>query len=134
MRTTTIGALILTLPQIAAAGHADVISATAMCSVEPICHFSVTVRHSDEGWEHYANRWQILDPNGKILATRILRHPHVKEQPFTRSLRDVKIPEGLERVRIRAGDSKHGFGGAETTISLHRAPDNQREPGKKPGS
>lgn len=108
------------LPGSASAGQADVVSATAVCSAESVCRFAVTVQHADEGWKHYANRWQVLAPDGKVLATRILRHPHVAEQPFTRSLDDVKVPETLESVRIRAGDSKHGFGGAEVSVSIHR--------------
>jgi hypothetical protein len=80
----------------------------------------VTVQHADEGWAHYANRWQVLTPDGEVLATRALRHPHVGEQPFTRGLTGVRVPAELDRVRIRAGDSVHGFGGAELTIPLER--------------
>ena len=56
--------------------------------------------------------------DGEILATRILRHPHVEEQPFTRSLDKVELPEGSTSVRIRAGDSVHGLGGAEVLVPL----------------
>ena len=103
------------------AGPADVLSATAQCSAQSVCTFTVTVRHDDDGWGHYADRWQVLSPEGELIATRVLRHPHA-QQPFTRKLADVEVPESLARVRIRARDSEHGYGGAEVEIVLRRAP------------
>lgn len=82
------------------------------------CSFNVTVRHEDSGWEHYANSWQVLAPDGTVLATRVLYHPHVDEQPFTRSLSGVKIPKDIKQVTLRASDSRHGFGGLEQTVTL----------------
>ena len=102
----------------ALAGEADVLSAEAQCSEDRICRFVVTLRHADEGWKHYADRWEVLSPEGELLATRVLRHPHVEEQPFTRVLPGVKVPISVERVRIRAHDSVHGYGGAEVEVEL----------------
>ena len=82
--------------------------------------FTVAVRHDDSGWEHYADRWEVLSPDGKVLGTRVLLHPHVGEQPFTRSLGGVTIPPGVDRVRVRARDSVHGFGGEEVQVELPR--------------
>jgi hypothetical protein len=79
---------------------------------------AVTLRHADSGWDHYANRWEILGPDGKVLATRVLAHPHVHEQPFTRSLSDVRIPGGFTWVRVRGHDLVHGYGGREVTRSV----------------
>jgi hypothetical protein len=64
--------------------------------------FDVTLLHPDTGWDHYADRWDILDQNGTKLGERVLAHPHVNEQPFTRSLSGVSIPEGTEYVTIIA--------------------------------
>ena len=105
----------------AAAGEADVLRAEARCNVDSICHFSVTLRHADVGWQHYADRFEVLSLEGHVLGVRILRHPHVHEQPFTRVLREVAIPRTVQRVRIRARDSQHGYGGAEVTVDLTRA-------------
>jgi hypothetical protein len=80
--------------------------------------FKVTVKHNDTGWKHYANRWEVLSPEGKILATRVLMHPHEHEQPFIRSLSGIKIPDLLEYVIIRANDLKHGYGGKEVKVFL----------------
>jgi hypothetical protein len=115
------GALALALLSPAAlAGEADVLSAEAQCSDERVCLFVVTLRHTDEGWKHFADRWEVLSPEGELLATRVLRHPHVEEQPFTRALPDVKIPPSVEKVRIRARDSVHEYGGEEIEIELPR--------------
>ena len=62
----------------------------------------------------------MLTESGEILATRVLRHPHVNEQPFTRHLPGVKVPEEIRRVRVRAHDSVHDHGGAEVFVDLSR--------------
>ena len=80
--------------------------------------FQVTVRHADTGWEHYADRFEILDGQGNLLGTRVLHHPHVDEQPFTRSLDNVLIPDDLQSVTVRAHDSQHGYGGGTMTLKL----------------
>lgn len=66
----------------------------------------VTIAHADEGWNHYANRWDVLDEDGELLGSRVLHHPHVNEQPFTRSL-SLTIPPGVKTVTIIASDSVH---------------------------
>ncbi len=71
--------------------------------------FDVALRHADTGWDHYADGWEVLAPDGSSLGMRVLVHPHVDEQPFTRSLSGVEIPEGLTRVIIRARDNIDGW-------------------------
>lgn len=79
--------------------------------------FDITLKHNDTGWEHYANRWEILDTEGNILATRTLHHPHVNEQPFTRSL-TATLPGHIKTVIIRGHDSVHQYKGNRVTVSL----------------
>jgi hypothetical protein len=100
------------------AGEVDVLQVKVKRSGDNIYSFDVTVTHNDEGWEHYANKWDVVAPDGTILGTRILYHPHVQEQPFTRSLSGVTIPEGVTGVTIRAHDSVHGYGGKVMTVDL----------------
>lgn len=71
--------------------------------------FAVTISHPEPGWEHYADGWEVLDMNGQSLGLRVLVHPHVNEQPFTRSLSGVIIPEGTTQVQIRASDNVDGW-------------------------
>ena len=80
--------------------------------------FDVTLSHGDTGWDDYANGWRVLDQDGKELGVRKLAHPHVNEQPFTRSLSGVRIPEGVTEVGIQASDSIGGWSSAITTIRL----------------
>ena len=71
---------------------------------------SVTLRHLDEGWKHYADEWRVVNAdNGKVLGARKLLHPHVNEQPFTRSLSNVPIPAEVRHVYIEAHDKVHGW-------------------------
>ena len=104
----------------AAAGQADVVAVEAIPENWNIWRFTVTVRHDDEGWDHYADQWDVVGPDGTVYGSRVLAHPHENEQPFTRSLSGVEIPEGVTQVTIRARDSVHGYGGAEMTIRLSR--------------
>ena len=60
--------------------------------------------------------WRVESPEGETLGVRELLHPHVDEQPFTRSLGGVVVPEGTETVRLRARDSLDGW--AETAFDL----------------
>ena len=103
----------------AIAGEADVIAVEVTPTGKQTYRFDVTVRHGDSSWEHYANSWGILAPDGSILATRVLAHPHINEQPFTRSLSGVKIPAGIYQVKIRAHDSVHAFGGETMVVDLN---------------
>ena len=102
------------------AGEADVVAAEAVREGAGIYRFSVSVAHADAGWDHYANKWDVVAPDGTVLGTRELLHPHENEQPFTRSLGGVRIPEGIERVTLRAHDSVHGYGGRELTVEILR--------------
>lgn len=99
-------------------GPADVIDVQVDCNAERICDFAVTVRHDDDGWEHYANRWEILSPDGDVIGVRELLHPHDNEQPFTRALSGIQIPDGIHSVLIRAVDSRHGGGGKTKIIEI----------------
>ena len=81
----------------------------------------VTLKHDDTGWDHYADNWRIVDDEGAILGDRVLLHPHVNEQPFTRSLGDVKIPEGITSVYIEAHDKVHGWTPSRLKVDLGKA-------------
>ena len=108
------------IPGYAGAGEADVLEVTVVAEGAEHWRFNVTVRHDDTGWDHYADRWEVTAPDGRIFGTRVLHHPHENEQPFTRSLGGVKIPPHIKRVIVRANDSVHGFGGKEVSVDLRR--------------
>ena len=68
------------------AGDADVIRAMFERRANGLYDFDVTVRSKDTGWDRYADRIEVLAPDGTVLATRVLFHPHDDEQPFTRDV------------------------------------------------
>jgi hypothetical protein len=103
------------------AGEADVLAASVQRTGDGIYRFDVTVEHADSGWDHYANKWEIIAPDGSVLGTRELLHPHVDEQPFTRSLSGVSIAPAIRRVTVRAYDSVHANGGKELNVDLSSA-------------
>lgn len=75
----------------------------------------VTLSHGDTGWDHYADGWRVELADGTILGTRVLAHPHVTEQPFTRSAA-IDLPADVSQVFIRASTSVEGW--AETVVSV----------------
>lgn len=78
----------------------------------------VTLKHADTSWEHYADAWRIVDGNGHLYKTRVLFHPHINEQPFTRSLADINIPAEQSTVYVEAHDKKHGWSSQRVKIDL----------------
>ncbi|WP_170399387.1 MULTISPECIES: hypothetical protein [Ruegeria] len=81
--------------------------------------FDVTIRHPDTGWDHYADGWRVLDMDGNELGMRVLHHPHENEQPFTRSLSGVAIPEGATQVQIQARCNVDGWNEDTTVVDLN---------------
>ncbi len=104
----------------ARAGEADVVRAEARAEGGGAWRFRVTVAHGDTGWDHYADKWDVVAPDGTVLGTRVLLHPHETEQPFIRSLGGVAIPGDVAEVTLRAHDSVHGYGGREAKVALPR--------------
>ena len=111
------------LPTIAGASESHVVKVVITKSSggeENRYDFSVTVEHADTGWDHYADKWEIVGPDGTVLGTRILAHPHVNEQPFTRSLGNVHIPPDVEEVEIRSSDNINGGSGQTRRVEIPR--------------
>ncbi len=78
----------------------------------------VTLQHKDTGWKHYADAWRVVDAKGNELAKRTLYHPHVNEQPFTRSLSRVTIPKSTSVVYIEAHDTVHKWSPTKLKVDL----------------
>lgn len=101
----------------ASAGEVDVIDVTIESLGGGKFRINATLDHADTGWDHYANRWDVLDESGKIIGVRELTHPHVNEMPFTRSV-SITIPESVKNITVRANDSVHETGGATFDIAV----------------
>ena len=104
-------------PAAALAGEVEIVDVRMMQGASGWT-FHVTLRHDDEGWDHYADGWEVRGPDGAVLGVRTLFHPHVDEQPFTRSLSGVEIPEGVAEVTIHAHDKVHGWTASPVTVAL----------------
>ena len=81
--------------------------------------FDTSVRHNDQGWEHFADGWEVIDLEGNQLGYRRLGHPHDNEQPFTRGQCNIKIPTGTFKVIVRAKCNTHSFGGKHIVVDLN---------------
>ena len=81
--------------------------------------FDVTVLHPDTGWDDYADGWRVLDMEGRELGMRVLHHPHENEQPFTRSLGGVAIPQGVTQVQVQARTNTDGWAKETVVVDLN---------------
>ena len=82
--------------------------------------FSVDQTHPDTGWDHYAYGWRIETKDGTVLGQRLTPHPHVHEQPISRSLHNVRIPDDVDSVFIRSKCSVDGWGEKRFELKLER--------------
>lgn len=116
--TSSLYFLLFFIPVVVSASPADVVGVAVKERGNGLFQFDVTVAHNDEGWEHYVDRWEILDGDGKVIGTRTLFHPHTGEPTFTRSLVGMKIPSSLREVTVRAHCSVSGYGGKAMTVKV----------------
>ena len=80
--------------------------------------FDVTLSHGDTGWDDYADGWRVVAEDGTELGYRELLHPHVNEQPFTRSLSGVAVPDGTKTVYIESRTNTDGWDQTRFPVSL----------------
>ncbi len=80
--------------------------------------FDVTLLHPDTGWDHYADGWRVELADGTVLTTRVLAHPHVNEQPFTRSQSGVTVLEGVTTVYVRSRCNVDGWSEGVVALEL----------------
>jgi hypothetical protein len=102
------------------AGDVEVVAAE-FAAQGPAWRVNVTLRHPDSGWDHYADAWRITSAAGEVLGTRKLLHPHVDEQPFTRSLSGVVIPPEVQQVYVEGHDNVHGWAAQRLEVDLSQA-------------
>jgi len=80
--------------------------------------FDVTVSSPYDSPNRYADAWRVIGDDGQIYGVRELTHDHANEQPFTRSLSGVDIPESVDTVTVQARDLVYGWGGETVTVRL----------------
>lgn len=70
--------------------------------------FAVGIASPDKGCEQYADWWEVLSLDGKMIYRRILQHSHIDEQPFVRSGGSINIPVDQE-VIVRVHMNNSGY-------------------------
>jgi hypothetical protein len=83
--------------------------------------FDVTVSSPYDSADRYADAWRIVGPDGAVYGTRELAHDHAAEQPFTRTVQAVEIPDDVDVVTIEGRDQVHGWGGGTFELALTRS-------------
>lgn len=104
-------------PDLEASLYPDVVEASV--SVEGTAYdFAVTMSSPYDSPERYADAWRVIGDDGVVYGVRELLHDHAGEQPFTRSLGGVQIPDTVTSVRIQGRDQVYGWGGEEVEVTL----------------
>ena len=115
--------LFLAVCRTAFANEVKILAADFSKTGDNLWTVNVTLKHDDTGWDHYADNWRVVDSEGTILGDRVLYHPHVDEQPFTRGLNNVRIPAGVTVVYIEAHDKVHGWTPDKLKVDLNMSTD-----------
>ncbi|MDH3498694.1 MAG: hypothetical protein OEM97_01095 [Acidimicrobiia bacterium] len=97
---------------------ADVIDGSIRALDDGAFSIEATVRSGDTGWDKYADSWEVRTVDGATIDVRVLTHPHETEQPFTRSLSPVVIPDDIDEIVLIASDSVNGFCGETATLKV----------------
>ena len=99
--------------------YAHVLGVSLSPTAENTYTVSATVRHFDQGWDNYADAFEVTGESVEN-GLRVLAHPHDNEQPFTRSQSGV-VATGI--VTVSAKDNVEGPGGSTVTLDLAALPE-----------
>jgi hypothetical protein len=98
--------------------YPDVVEVEVVRATNGSFRFDVTISSPYDSPERYADAWRIVGSEGVVYGIRELLHDHAGEQPFTRSLIGVAIPDGVEFLTVEARDLVNGWGGDTLEVQL----------------
>ena len=98
--------------------YPDVVGVDVVPTSNGAYRFDVMISSLYDSPERYADAWRVLGPDGVVYGIRELLHDHAAEQPFTRPLSGVKIPDGVDSVTIQGRDLLNGWGGETLEVPL----------------
>ena len=96
----------------------DVVAVKVRASGPNLFDFDVTISSTYDTPKRYADGFRVYTPGNEVLGERKLLHDHQDEQPFTRDLYAVKIPQAVKTVLVQARDQKFGYGGKVVEVKL----------------
>ncbi len=96
----------------------DVVAVKVRASGPNLFDFDVTISSRYDTPQRYADGFRVYTPGNEVLGERKLLHDHQNEQPFTRDLYAVMIPQAVKSVLVQARDQKFGYGGKVVTVKL----------------
>lgn len=80
--------------------------------------FAVTMSSPYDTPDRYADSMRVRSAGGDVYGERELTHDHAGEQPFTRDISDVDIPDGVSEVVVEGRDQVSGWGGDTVTVTI----------------
>jgi hypothetical protein len=92
--------------------HPDVLQARLVSVGRHRYDLTVTISSPYDTRFRFADGWRILTSRGDWLGERHFRADHADEQPWTRTLRRIRIPPGVQQVVVEGRDLRYGWGGA----------------------
>jgi hypothetical protein len=76
----------------------------------------------------FADGWRVLTSRGDFLGERWFHRHHAFEQPWTRTLRGIRIPADVDEVVLEGHDVMYGYGGGAYFL---RVPPRPAPPGRR---
>jgi hypothetical protein len=98
--------------------YPDVIAVETQRIADGSYRFDVTISSPYDSPERYADAWRVVGSDGAEYGLRVLFHDHANEQPFTRSLSGIEIPDDVDSVTVQARDLVNGWGGKTIEVEL----------------
>ena len=81
--------------------------------------FAATISSPYDTPERYADGIRVRSADrDTVYAMTELGHDHASEQPFTRSVTGVEIPEDVDSVVVEGRDQDNGWGGRTVRVEL----------------
>jgi hypothetical protein len=100
--------------------HPTVVSAVVEDAGDGTFTVAATISSPYDSRDRFADAFRVSTPDGEVLGVRELSHPHADEQPFTRSLVGLEIPDDVDEVVVEGRDSVNGWGGTAATVPVRR--------------
>jgi hypothetical protein len=113
-----LGTLLLSL--LAATAQAGEPRVTWVEVTEEVRSHTVTavLEHDDEAAYHFLDGWRVTTSEGEVLAEQGFEHPRPQAPPRRATLTGIRLPEGVERIRVEAHDRLHGWGDDAVEVEL----------------